>query len=71
MELSASECRYFAQECRSLADLAQTIEERIYLREREAAWTQLAEQAERRERAPKFGTAKKHKPLSFLTKTCM
>jgi hypothetical protein len=49
MELTAPECRHFAQECRRLANRAVTVEERIYLREREAAWIQLAEEAERRE----------------------
>ena len=48
-QLSAAECRHFAQECRRLATTAVTVEERIYLREREAAWNQLAETAEQRQ----------------------
>jgi hypothetical protein len=36
MELSTSECRRFAQECRDLAKTAKTAEEIEFLREREA-----------------------------------
>jgi hypothetical protein len=54
IELSSAECLRFAEECRALAKLAGTIEEKMYLWEREAGWTKLAEQAERK-RAPGVG----------------
>ena len=48
MELSTSECRRFAQECRDLAKSAETAEEIEFLREREASWIKLAKEAERK-----------------------
>ncbi len=48
MDLSRAEYLRFADECRKLAKLAVTIEEKIYLWEREASWTKLAKEAERR-----------------------
>ena len=60
LELTAPECRYFAQECRRLANTAITVEERIYLREREAAWIHLAEEAEQRERQASIQLASSH-----------
>jgi hypothetical protein len=48
MELSTSECRRFAQECRDLAKSAKTAEEIEFLREREASWIKLAKEAERK-----------------------
>jgi hypothetical protein len=48
MEVSTSECRRFAKECRDLAKSANTIEEQEFLREREASWITLAKQAERK-----------------------
>jgi hypothetical protein len=48
MELSTSECRRFAQECRDLAKSAKTAEEIEFLREREASWIKLAKETERK-----------------------
>ena len=48
MELSTSECRRFAQECRDLAKSAKTAGEIEFLREREASWIKLVEEAERK-----------------------
>ena len=48
MELSTSECRRFAQECRDLAKSAKTAEEIEFLREREASWIKLAKEDERK-----------------------
>ena len=48
MELSTSECRRFAQECRDLARSAKTAEEIEFLREREATWIKLAKEVERK-----------------------
>ena len=48
MELSTSECRRFAQECRDLAKSAETAKEIEFLREREASWIKLAKEAERK-----------------------
>jgi hypothetical protein len=47
MKLSTSECRRFAQECRDLARSSKTVEEIEFLREREASWIKLANEAER------------------------
>jgi hypothetical protein len=47
MKLSMSECRRFAQECRDLVKSAKTVEEIEFLREREASWIKLANEAER------------------------
>jgi hypothetical protein len=49
MKLSLAECLRFAEECRSLAKLAVTIEEKIFLWEREASWTKLAKEVEAKE----------------------
>jgi hypothetical protein len=46
MGLSRAEYLRFAEECRQLANSAVTIEEKLFLWEREASWTKLAEQAE-------------------------
>ena len=48
MELSTSEYRRFAEETRQLAKSAKTVEERDFLREREASWVKLAQEAEKR-----------------------
>ena len=48
MELSTSEYRRFAEESRHLAKSAKTVEEREFLREREASWVKLAQEAEKR-----------------------
>ncbi len=48
MELSTSECRRFAEECRDLAKSAKTAEEIEFLREREESWIKLAKEAERK-----------------------
>jgi hypothetical protein len=48
MELSTSEYRRFAEESRQLAKSAKTAEEREFLREREASWVKLAQEAEKR-----------------------
>jgi hypothetical protein len=48
MELSTSECRRFAEECRDLAESAKTAEEIELLREREESWIKLAKEAERK-----------------------
>jgi hypothetical protein len=48
MEISTSECRRFAKECRDLAKSAKTIEEQEFLREREASWISLAKEPERK-----------------------
>jgi uncharacterized protein YbjQ (UPF0145 family) len=47
MELSASQYRTFAAECRELIRSAVTPEEKELLREREASWATLAKEAER------------------------
>jgi hypothetical protein len=47
MELSTSEYRRFAEESRQLANSAKTVEEREFLREREASWVKLAQEAEK------------------------
>ena len=47
MELSTSEYRRFAEESRQLAKSAKTVEERDFLREREASWVKLAQEAEK------------------------
>jgi hypothetical protein len=47
MELSTSEYRRFAEESRQLAKSAKTVEEREFLREREASWVKLAQEAEK------------------------
>jgi hypothetical protein len=47
IELSTAEYRRLADECRSLAKLAVTIEEKIILWEREASWMKLADETER------------------------
>jgi hypothetical protein len=47
MELSTSEYRRFAEESRQLAKSAKTVEEREFLREREARWVKLAQEAEK------------------------
>jgi hypothetical protein len=48
VEQSSTQYREFAEECRRLAQLAQTAEERKVLQEREAAWTKLAGEVERK-----------------------
>jgi hypothetical protein len=48
MELSTSECRRFAQECRDLAKTAKSAEEIEFLRGREASWIKFAKEAERK-----------------------
>jgi hypothetical protein len=48
MELSTAEYRRFAEESRQLAKSAKTVEEREFLREREASWVKLAQEAEKR-----------------------
>jgi hypothetical protein len=48
MELSTSECRRFAQECRDLGKSAKTAEEMEFLREREASWIKLPKEAKRK-----------------------
>ena len=48
VEQSSAQYREFAEECRRLAQLAQTAEERKVLREMEAAWTKLAGEVERK-----------------------
>jgi hypothetical protein len=45
MEHSISDYRKFAEECRRLAQLAKTTEERKTLQEMETAWTRLIEEA--------------------------
>lgn len=52
MELSTSEYRRFAEELRQLAKSAKTVEEREFLREREASWVKLAQEAEKRRDGP-------------------
>ncbi|HEY7243155.1 MAG TPA: hypothetical protein VH678_04635 [Xanthobacteraceae bacterium] len=47
MELSRAEYLRFAEECRKLARLALTMEEKVFLWEREASWTKLAKEAGR------------------------
>jgi len=49
MERSKAQFRTFAKECRRLAQSAKTAEERTILQEMEAAWTSLAQAAERKE----------------------
>jgi hypothetical protein len=49
MEFTGAEYRQFAQQCRELASSAKTIEEQIFLRERAAAWIQLARKLKQRE----------------------
>ena len=46
MEPSIADYRKFAEECRHLAQLATTAEERKILQEMEAAWTRVVEQAD-------------------------
>jgi hypothetical protein len=48
MELPAAEYRRFVEESRRLAKLAKTVQEREFLREREASWVKLAQDAEKR-----------------------
>jgi cell shape-determining protein MreC len=48
VEQSSAQYREFAEECRRLAQLAQTAEERKVLQEMEAAWTKLAGEVERK-----------------------
>jgi hypothetical protein len=48
MELATSEYRRFAEESRRLAKSAKTVEEREFLREREASWVKLAQKAQKR-----------------------
>ena len=48
MELTEAQYREFADECRRLAALAKTADERKVLQEMETRWTQLAEEAEGR-----------------------
>jgi hypothetical protein len=48
MELPAAEYRRFVEESRQLAKSAKTVEEREFLREREASWVKLAQEAEKR-----------------------
>ena len=55
MELSKAECLRLAEECRSLAKVAVTIEEKVILWEREANWTRLADEAEKRRTAAGVG----------------
>ena len=47
MELPAAEYRRFVEESRQLAKSAKTVEEREFLREREASWVKLAQEAEK------------------------
>lgn len=48
MELPAAEYRRFVEESRQLAKSAKTVEEREFLREREASWVKLAQEAEKK-----------------------
>jgi hypothetical protein len=48
VERSSAQYREFAEECRRLARFVRTAEERKVLLEMEAAWTKLAEEAERK-----------------------
>jgi len=50
MEPSVSDYRKFAEECRRLAQLAKTTDERIVLQEMEAAWNRLVEEADGKRR---------------------
>jgi hypothetical protein len=47
MELPTAEYRRFVEESRQLAKSAKTVEEREFLREREASWVKLAQEAEK------------------------
>jgi hypothetical protein len=46
MEPSIADYRKFAEECRKLAQLAKTVEERKVLEEMEAAWAKLVDEAD-------------------------
>jgi hypothetical protein len=46
MEPSSAEYRKFAEECRRLAQLAKTADEKKILQEMEAAWAELLEKAD-------------------------
>ena len=46
MEPSIADYRKFAEECRKLAQLAKTIEDRRALQEMEAAWAKLVDEAD-------------------------
>jgi hypothetical protein len=50
MEHTIADYRKFAEECRKLAQLAKTPEERKILYEMEAAWTSLVNEADRKVR---------------------
>jgi hypothetical protein len=51
VESERAQYREFAEECRRLAQLAQTAEERKVLQEMEAAWTKLAGEVEKKSSA--------------------